>query len=1114
MGQKGKPGLFLKGIFLPTLFLIAGHIFASGQAHPPGFRKIPSGTRANIHQVVQGFDHALFFLTDQIFRLEGDSWKKIELPVEGKIQSFFPISRDEFWYGMDQDNNTTTLYHRKGALTTIVSTPFVNHISCIQFIDAETGFFASAAEVTLYQKGAFTPLTPCPTRSGIIKILPLSEKEYYARTHEGELYHFRNGKYFLIVQNRSSSDICLDPYGNAVVFVRGMVGRFNGQSLRWLARSPVLDAAKGIIAPDSNKILLVGGKGHAWQIEANGITNVSLPSKENLLGIKQINTDEFWIFGEKGRLLYKGARIFPDYIEENTGFATAKLIVYGVNTEDEYGVAMRDFTGDGKPDIYTVRIFEQNRFYINYTQDDNLETPLRGFFDEAVRRNALGALNPLNRSIYGELKLGIAASDIDNDGDQDIYLCYLNSNNKLLLNNSDGFFRNVSGQPNRSCLDLHRSNSSAFADVDLDGDVDLFVANEEGSNRIFENDGTGSFRDVTAASGLSSDGGGMCASFSDFDADGLPDLCVTFWYPGNKLYKNISSGGLIRFRDITARTDLSLAPPARSNGVAFADVNNDGAPDLFIANRNTGNRLYINHGKGIFRDSTSRWFHNSPMMSNGVALADFDLDGYLDLYLSNVGENVFYRNITGKRFADVTASFGANLGGYCTGSATGDVDNDGDPDLYVANYINGNSQLFLNITERKTFIKIRVHGIRSARDGTGAKIWLFRETNAEMERLLCGFREVTSGSGYGSVSSEEQIFGAKDCESYRVLVKFPCSPDTLRFTGLRSGTTLEVYELTGIRAYFTLAVKSMVRFFIDPENQPEIGKFLLIFFILAGYNLLSRDNLRKIKLIRLTGSLIVFLLFSTVNYLFLFSGFTIFYFIAPAVALTMLGMLHLIIGRVLLRRHVRKEKLELREKLSRDLHDDLASTLGSISIYANTLSSMNDPSPDVFKRLTGKVASLNQSALQSISDIIWMTSPRNDSLQSLVAKAGNQMFELLTDNQIGFENLVDIPEEPIILQENVRNDAFLILKEALHNTIRHARATHVVFSAKVDQKECCLILSDNGTGIPSSVLENRVTGIRGNGLENMRRRAGDSDIRLSVISDANKGTKIILKFRI
>ena len=109
----------------------------------------------------------------------------------------------------------------------------------------------------------------------------------------------------------------------------------------------------------------------------------------------------------------------------------------------------------------------------------------------------------------------------------------------------------------------------------------------------------------------------------------------------------------------------------------------------------------------------------------------------------------------------------------------------------------------------------------------------------------------------------------------------------------------------------------------------------------------------------------------------------------------------------------------MREKLSRDLHDDLASTLGSISIYAETLKGMDEPSQSDFKKLSVKIAGLTQSALQSISDIIWMTSPRNDSLQSLISKTSNYMLEILTDNHINFTSAIEIPDDPVILKEKI-----------------------------------------------------------------------------------------------
>ena len=639
------------------------------------------------------------------------------------------------------------------------------------------------------------------------------------------------------------------------------------------------------------------------------------------------------------------------------------------------------------------------------------------------------------------------------------------------------------------------------------------MTSEEGSNKLYENDGTGHFTDITLQSGLASNAGGMCASFADVDQDGWPDLCVSFWNSDNKLYHNESGKGRLFFRDITANTDLAALSPVKSNGVAFADVNNDGLIDLFVANRNKGSRLYMNLGGGEFRDSTSQWMKSNTAMSNGVVLADFDLDGYLDLYLTNVGQNIFYRNEAGKRFTDRTADFGAELNGYCTGSATGDVDNDGDPDLYVANYINGNSQLFLNITERKTFVKIRLQGVRSNRDAIGAKIWIFENDRQGHPRYLAGYREVTSGSGYGSVSSGEQIFGVKMNQEYTVKVKFPSTRDTLVYSRIIAGTMLDVLESEGSAAVYYEVFSSIKRFFINPENQPEITKYVILALLLFGYNYWHRKGYRSIVIIRWIGSVLVYLIFVLVNQFFLFSGWNVDYFISLMVAAGSLMLLHLLIGRVLMQRVSKEEKMELREKLSRDLHDDLASTLGSISIYANMLNKGTADQGEFTARASAKVAALTQNALQSITDIIWMTSPRNDTLQSLAVKIENYLFDLLSDNNITFSSSIQLPDNHVILKEEVRNDAFLILKEATHNIIRHSGAAHVDFRVATSGRKCTFSLTDDGIGIRASkVLAGRRSG--GNGLENMRRRAGESGIDLTIGTTDSGGTQVTLSFGI
>ncbi|MFZ4547758.1 MAG: sensor histidine kinase, partial [Bacteroidales bacterium] len=456
--------------------------------------------------------------------------------------------------------------------------------------------------------------------------------------------------------------------------------------------------------------------------------------------------------------------------------------------------------------------------------------------------------------------------------------------------------------------------------------------------------------------------------------------------------------------------------------------------------------------------------------------------------------------------------FGAELSGYCTGCATGDVDNDGDPDLYVANYINGNSNLFLNISEKKSFVKITLHGVRSNKDAIGAKVWLYKSVSNSTKGVLAGYRELNGGSGYASVSAKEMIFGVEKGSNYFALIKFPSSKDTLRLNKLVAGDVMEINELEGLSAFLYESKNRLIHFFINQENQPEIIKYILIILLLVTYNLKLFKNKLKNVINTWLATGFIFAVFVFSNQFLLFQWPTLAYFTSPLIVLSLLIMFHLFISRILMRRLAQKEKQELREKLSRDLHDDLASTLGSISIYAETLKGMNEPEKYDFKKLSAKIAGLNQSALQSISDIIWMTSPRNDSLQSLVSKTSNYMFETLTDNNINFSSTLDIPDTPILLKEKIRNDSFLIMKEGLHNIIRHSGAKNVAFKAELINNNCTISLKDDGVGMHSNSTIKK--GSHGNGLVNMRRRAQESGIDFSILPTPNSGVEIRLHFKI
>ncbi len=1106
--QKKLPQIWM----LTVLAMMLLSVNSVGQSL--SFRKINSGTKSDIQTIVQDKQQGIYFLTDKIHVLEHDAWKKLDFPVEGKIYTIYAASPKDIWFTVNQVTNTCMLYHFHNGIVENVRSPFANQIFSIFFLSENKALFASIGDIAVYENGSFRMLPPSPARFYISNIFGEDLSAFWILTKKGELFLFEQGIYKKVLEHKAVTDFCFKDMHNGYVLSGEKLFCVDGSGVKLILRDKKLLNARKIKLLGNGTVLMVGDKGLIMGYQNGLLVHYGYKCKENLTDIVVTGTNEIWICGENGRLLYSGEKLFPEYNGDHQGFSSRKLISIWISTDDEYGVAMADFNGDDRTDIYAVRISEQNRLYINNIDLQNLARGTDGFSEEAVERNANGVIKPKKGIVWNELKLGVSAADIDNDHDQDIYLCYLNSKNKLLLNRGNGYFRNVSEQKNRACEDMKRSNAAAFADVDNDGDLDLFVTSEEGSNRLFENNGTGHFTDITANSGLSSTAGGMCASFADVNNDGYADLCVSFWYPSNKLYFNESKNGRIYFRDLTHLTDLAKTPPSKSNAVAFADVNNDGFTDLFIANRNAGNKLYLNDGHGLFTDKTLEYFQPESDMSNGAVFADFDLDGYLDLYVTNVGESVLYKNMEGLYFKDVTATFGAEQSGYCTGCAAGDVDNDGDPDLYVANYVNGNSSLFLNITEKKTFVKFKFHGVLSNKDAIGTKVWLYEGSGSKTPGLLAGYRELNGGGGYASISAKEMIFGVVQGVEYYALIKFPLSPDTLKIEHVVAGKTLNISEMKGLPALYIESRKSIVRFFTDQENQPEIIKYALIMLLLVIYNLKLPKSNRNIAIIHWLVTGFIFIVFVFVNGFFLFQWPSPTFFIAPVIVFGLVALLHLFIDRILLRRLIQKEKQELREKLSRDLHDDLASTLGSISIYAETLKKITGHSPaqDDASVLPVKIAGLTHTALQSISDIIWMTAPQNDSLQSLISKTSNYIFEILTDNNINFHSFLEIPDEPVILNEKIRNDVFLIFKEGLHNIIRHAGAGNVVFSAGFINGRCTISLKDDGVGFSDS---NRPqTGSHGNGMVNMRRRALESGIEFNIHSDTGVGTEIILSFKI
>lgn len=291
--------------------------------------------------------------------------------------------------------------------------------------------------------------------------------------------------------------------------------------------------------------------------------------------------------------------------------------------------------------------------------------------ENVVPLHVNAAVAPVDDASTG---LGTSWADTDGDGDHDLYVVNDGAPNKLFRNEGDGSFVDVTGGPLG-----HAGNGAAgiFGDVDDDGDVDLYLTNRGEANVLLRNEGGNIFVDITHGP-LGNTAATRSAAFADYDLDGDLDLCLANSGAPNVLMRNDDG----TFVDAT-QPDIGFM--ADSRGVAWGDFDGDADPDLYFAVSGGPNRFIRNGATGtVFQDVT-----NGPLgdagNGRGVAWGDYDNDGDLDIYVANAGsaDRLLRNESSGFTFVEVT---GGDLGDTGEGRSVVwlDVDSDGDLDIYLA----------------------------------------------------------------------------------------------------------------------------------------------------------------------------------------------------------------------------------------------------------------------------------------------------------------------------------------------------------------------------------------------------------------------------------------------
>ena len=451
-----------------------------------------------------------------------------------------------------------------------------------------------------------------------------------------------------------------------------------------------------------------------------------------------------------------------------------------------------DYDNDGHLDIYLVNSGTLSGPPQPYRHPDHTNVLYRNQGDGTFIDATADAGLQQNQG-YG---MGCLAADYDNDGDADLYLTNFGKN-QLYRNNGDGTFADVTSRAGVG--DGNWSVSASFGDFDLDGYLDLYVANyldyqletahacflegvhiycgpheyPGGRDTLYRNNGDGTFTDVTTRAGVHNTGKGLGVLFTDYNNDGYPDIFVANDAVPDFLYRNNRDG---TFTEVAITVGIAYNSEGRataSMGIASGDYDNDGMSDLFITNFSLEvNSLFQNNGDGFYTMTTfeARLADSSfSQLGFGTQFLDADNNGTLDLFVANghVWDNVsditpslsykqksqIFKNTESGQFKDVSKTAGPFFKRSIVGRgvAIGDYNNDGAMDILVTRC--GEAPVLLrNDSQTHNWVKIRLVGTESNRDGIGAKVWV--HTNETTQ-----FREATCGGSYASGSEPMLHFG-------------------------------------------------------------------------------------------------------------------------------------------------------------------------------------------------------------------------------------------------------------------------------------------------------------------------------------------------------------------
>jgi tetratricopeptide (TPR) repeat protein len=415
--------------------------------------------------------------------------------------------------------------------------------------------------------------------------------------------------------------------------------------------------------------------------------------------------------------------------------------------------------------------------------------------------------------------INVIQADYNNDGCMDILVLrggwQVPMPLSLLRNNCDGTFTDVTRESGLGGH-LFATQTAAWADIDNDGWLDLFVADEQGPSQLYRNRGDGTFENISLGAGIDRTQFTKGVVTADYDNDGYPDFFVSNIRGENFLYHNNHDW---TFTDLAVHAGVQQS--WQSFGTWFFDYDNDGWPDLFVASdyasveetmrtylgldHSVGPmKLYKNMRDGTFKDVTVEVGLDKVFMPMGANWGDVDNDGFLDFYLGTgnpsygtLAPNVLMRNKGGKSFVDITVSSGAGELHKTHGIAFADLENNGNEDIVVqmGGAVPSDAhalRLFRNPGHDNGWIGIKLIGVKTNRAAIGARVTV--TTQGRDGEPHSFYRTVDSRGSWGASPLEQHVGLGAAVGITKIDIWWPTSNTRQEFKNVAMDQYIEVKE--------------------------------------------------------------------------------------------------------------------------------------------------------------------------------------------------------------------------------------------------------------------------------------------------------------------------------